>query len=275
MNHNKMRGVYDRLIAVDLDGTLLQPDNSVSLENLDAINRAGQQRTIVVVVTGRPYVSADKIARRFSLPPVPIVSFNGAVIRRPDSGEILHQSLLSAEFATEILNECLRQDRHVHFYVDDTMYVNRNDRWTRLYCERSEMEHLVVDDMRVFTGQAAIKLLAIDEPEQIGPLFQACHERWTGRVYVTRSMPEYIEFLSPQATKGHALDWLIDFFGIERENTLAIGDAMNDLPLFERAGSSVAMPQGNDALKSLAHFVPPQQRTGVAAAIDWFLDTHK
>ncbi len=84
-------------------------------------------------------------------------------------------------------------------------------------------------------------------------------------------MPEYLEFLSPRVSKGLALDWLIDFFSLSRDDTLAIGDSMNDLPLLQQAGYAAAMPHSDAEVKQCAQFVAADQSTGVAAAIDWFL----
>jgi len=266
-----MAPAYDKLIAVDLDGTLLQPDNTITGENLSAVREAERHGAIVVVVTGRPYVSADSIARRFDLPKGPLVSFNGAVIRQPRGGKLLFQRLVPADLTMEVVEECIGHNLHLHFYLDDELFVSQYDDWARLYCERTEMSCRAVADMRDFAGKEAIKLLVVDRPETIDGYFQVYSRRWQHRLYVTRSMAEYIEFLSPQASKGHALDWLIDYYQVDRAKTLAIGDALNDLPLLERAGAAVAMPAAGEELKAVAQFVPPNQETGVAAAINWFL----
>jgi len=156
--------------------------------------------------------------------------------------------------------------------LDDQLYVTAYNDWVRIYCERNEMTCEVVPDMRKFAGREPVKLLGIDEPKRIDQLFEQYQKRWDGQLYVTRSMPEYVELLSPQVSKGIALDWLIEFYGIERKNTLAIGDSLNDVPMLERAGAAAVMPDSVQDLKQLSQFIPPEQRTGVAAAIQWFLE---
>jgi len=261
----------NKLIAVDLDGTLMAPDNSVSPENVAAIERAIRHGATVSIVTGRPYVAADAVARKLGLPPVPLVAFNGAVIRQPDNGEMLRSFCVPADLAEEVVEQCNRDEVHLHYYLADDMYVTAYNDWARVYCERNEMTCDVVPDMREFAGREPVKLLGVAEPERIGQLFEQYQKRWHDRLYVTRSMPEYVEFLSPQVSKGIALDWLIDFYGIDRNGTMAIGDSLNDIPMLERAGHPVAMPDSVEEFKRLAEFVPPEQRTGVAAAIDWFI----
>lgn len=271
--NNEASANIDKLIAIDLDGTLIAPDNTISAENIAAIRRAERLGAAVIVVTGRPYVSADAVAARVGLPRVPVVGFNGALIRWSRGGPELACTCLAADVSCEIVEVCLRAQLHLHYYLDDRLYVSQNNERARRYCERNGMSCLEEPDMRRFSGQQPLKLLVIDEPGNIGRLLEEALQRWDHRVYVTRSMPEYLEFLSPQVSKGRALDWLLEFYGVPRERSLAIGDSMNDLPLLEHAGVSVAMPGADDELKRLAHFIPSSAACGVAEAIDWFLGT--
>ena len=266
-----MNAKLDKLIALDLDGTLLADDNSVSPENLAAIARAQEAGAEVVIVTGRPYVSAEVIVQRLGLRDTPLVSFNGAVIRMPGYGETLHEELLPADLAAEVVEECVARRLHLQYYLGDAMYVTACHKWARLYCRRGEMACVPAGDLRKFRGQRPVKLLIVDEPaviEALTPEFQA---RWAGRLYVTTSMIEYLEFMPREASKGAALDWLSAHFAVPRARIMAAGDRLNDLPLLEHAGCPVAMPGGDEALRAAAAFVPRQQESGVAEAIDWFL----
>jgi len=265
----------DKLIAIDLDGTLIPPDNSISPENVEAIHRASRRSAAVIIVTGRPYLSADAVACRVGLREVPIVSFNGALIRYSGGGPVLFSTCLAADLACELVEECLDRRLHLHYYLDDQLYVSAYNDRARRYCERNVMSCIEEPDMRRFAGLQPLKLLVIDEPATISRLLQSYSARWRDRVYVTRSMPDYLEFLSPHVSKGRALDWLLEFYGVQRENALAIGDSMNDLPMLEHAGAAVAMPDADEDLKRLADFVPTDASTGVAEAIDWFLERRR
>lgn len=271
MNSREPTNTPHRLIAVDLDGTLMAPDNSVSPENVEAIEHAIRRGATVTIFTGRPYVAADTVAHKIGLPSVPLVAFNGAVIRQPNNGEMLRSFCVPSDLAEEVVEQCRRDRLHLQYYLDDQLYVTAYNDWVRIYCERNEMTCEVVPDMRKFAGREPVKLLGIDEPKRIDQVFEQYQKRWDGRLYVTRSMPEYVELLSPQVSKGIALDWLIEFYGIDRKNTLAIGDSLNDVPMLERAGHAAVMPDSARELKALSQFIPPEQGTGVAAAIEWFL----
>lgn len=264
-------GKPDKLIALDLDGTLLADDNSVSTENLAAIARAQQAGAVVVIVTGRPYVSADLIVRRLGLTETPLVAFNGAVIREPGGGPTLYERLMPPDLAAEVVEDCVQRRLHLHYYLGDDMFVTRCSRWALLYCRRAEMRGIPAGDLRRFAGQSPVKLIIIDWPPVIEALLPEYEQRYAGRLYVTRSMPEYLEFMEASVSKGAALDWLGEHYGIPRERIMAAGDRLNDLPLLEHAGHPVAMPLSEARLQEAAAFVPSRQDTGISEAIAWFL----
>lgn len=261
----------DKLIALDLDGTLLrEPDLSITPENLAAINRAREAGAVVAIVTGRPYVSACAVIHQVGVQ-APIVAFNGAVIREPDGGEILHECLVPADLAAEAVEECVARRLHLHYYLGDDMYVTRCSRWALHYCRRAAMPCLPMGDLRRFAGNTPVKLLVVDYPDRINALLPEFEARWRDRLYVTRTMPHYLELMNPEATKGAALQWLVNHFGLDPARTMAAGDRLNDLPLLEAAAYRVVMPEAEAELKGVAQFVPSNQPTGVAEGIDWFL----
>lgn len=262
----------DKLIAIDLDGTLVRADNTVSPACLAAIERACHERAAVVIVTGRPYISADALCRRIGLLSAPLATFNGGLIQWPEQGQILRHCPVPADAAAEVVELCRSEGLHLHYYLDDIMYVSQDNEWARLYCRRTELSCQEEQNLTRFAGRSPHKLLAIDQPDRIAPLYDQYKDHWDGRLYVTRSMPEYLEFLSPEATKGRALRWLRDFYQVPATRTCAIGDALNDLPLLEEAAFAAAMPDAPDPLKRVASFMPTQADSGVAEAIEWFLE---
>jgi HAD superfamily hydrolase (TIGR01484 family) len=166
----------DKLIAIDLDGTLITADNTISAANTAAIHRAGRRGAVVIIVTGRPYVSADAVAQRVGLPPVPVVGFNGALIRWSQGGAELTRTCLAADVAEEIVDAYLEQQRHLQYYLNDHMYVSQDNDRARRYCERNGMQSIEEPDLRRFAGQQPLKLLVIDQPSHIGPLWDQAME---------------------------------------------------------------------------------------------------
>ena len=260
-----------RLIAVDLDGTLLPDNQDPSPANLEAIKRAMRQGAIVAICTGRPYSSADQVAARLGLVDTPIVSYNGAVIRMPGEGETLRSVALEADIAAEIVNDCVQRCLHVHYYLDGTMYVTHMSKWAWQYYDRTGVQPVPVGDLRKFAGQRPTKLLVIDEPARISQLMPEFQKRYEGRAYVTCSMPQYFELLPLDATKAEALRWLADHYGLSLAQTMAIGDGLNDLPMIQTAKVGVAMAQAHEAVREAADYVATNQTEGVAEAIERFV----
>jgi Cof subfamily protein (haloacid dehalogenase superfamily) len=261
----------NKLIALDLDGTLLdEADLRISPENLAAIDRAREAGALVAIVTGRPYRSALAVIGQLTLR-APIVAFNGAVIRMPDFGEILFEKLMPADLAEEVVQECVNRRLHLQYYLGDEMYVPRRSALSLLYDRRAGIPSTPAGDLRFFNGQEPVKLLIVDKPEVITELTAEFQARWGDRLYVTRSMDEYVEFMNRDVSKGHALAWLAERFNIAPECTMAAGDRMNDLPLLKAAAYAVTMPDAEDAMKAQADFVAGNQATGVAEGIEWFL----
>jgi Cof subfamily protein (haloacid dehalogenase superfamily) len=260
-----------RLIAIDLDGTLLVDSRDVSPENVAAVTEAISRGVIVAIATGRPHFGAAHLVGPLGLGDVPIISYNGAIIRRPDDPEPMAQWPLDADVAQDIVRYCVERRLHTHYYLDDVMYVTRFSHWAQLYNERTGIVGVPVGDMRRFDGQSPTKILVCIAPDELPEVLEDARQVFDGRAYVTRSMPEYMEFLNPQASKGNALRWLADHFSIPMSETMGIGDMLNDLPLVAESGFGVAMVHAQDEVKAAAQFVTTQDDTGVAEAINKFV----
>ncbi len=260
-----------KLIAVDLDGTLLADNQNASPRNLDAIRRAIRQGVVVAICSGRPYSSADRVATRLGLVQTPIVACNGAIIRLPQDGETLYSVTLEADLAAEVVADCVQRQLHLHYYLNGQMYVTRASKWAWRYYLRTGVCPIPFGDLRKLAGQRPTKLLAIGEPAHISQLMPDFQQRYEGRVYITASMPQYLELLPLEATKARALNWLADHYGLSLRETMAIGDGLNDLPMIETAQIGVAMAQAPDQLHQAADYVTESQSNGVAEAIDHFV----
>ena len=260
-----------KLVALDLDGTLLPDSRDSSPANLAAIERVQRQGVAVAICTGRPYSSADEVASRLGLTETPVVSYNGAVIRMPGGGETLRSITLEPHIAQGIVEDCIEQRLHLHYYLDGLMYVTRMSKWAWRYYRRTGVAPIPAGDLRKFNGERPIKVLVVDELAKVAQMIPAFQQQYEGRVYVTSSMPQYVEFLPLEATKAEALRWLANHYGLTMDQTMAIGDGLNDLPMIQSAGVGVAMAESNEALREAADYVTESQMEGVAEALDHFV----
>lgn len=259
-----------KLITIDLDGTLVHHDQ-IPERNIRALRMVQDKGITVAIATGRMHASAQQFVSRLGIgADTPIVSYNGAMIRCPGESEPMRHVPLPAELAAEIVQYGIEKKFSMNYYLDDRLYVLRVDHWARLYQRRTNDTPVPVGDFRRFAGNAPTKLLVTAYPHDVDGLLPALQAQFSDRVYVTRSMPEYIEFLNKEASKGSAVEWLAAHMGLQREQVMAIGDNLNDQPMIAWAGVGVAMPKAHDLTRAAADFVPEHEEEGVAEALEHF-----
>jgi Cof subfamily protein (haloacid dehalogenase superfamily) len=260
-----------RLIAVDLDGTLLVNSETIPPRNLEALRRAISQGVTVAIATGRVHQSAVQFVEQLGVENSPVISYNGAMVRLPHASEPLLHYTLDPSTASSIVQYCVSEGHHLNYYIDDEIYCTHIDHWVRLYIKRTNDVFHPVGDLRQFAGMSPTKVLLTAYPHEVDRLLPDLQDLFSKQAYVTRSMPEYIEFLNPQASKGAALAWLADHLGLRQDQVMACGDMLNDLPMIEWAGIGVAMPSAEEGVRAAADFVPGHETEGVAEAIEKYL----
>lgn len=266
-----MRESAIKLVAIDLDGTLLLDNHTTAPRNLAAIREAEEQGVTVVICTGRPYPSADAVVSRLELTNNPIISYNGALVRMPGSGEVVFEQPVPAELAQQVVEDCVERQLQIHYYLDDIMYVTRMSKGARLYAARTGIKPQPTGDLRKCAGRSPTKILVFAGPEQVRELLPDFQHRYEGQLYITTSMPEYLEFLHPEVSKGNALRSLAPRYVDSMDQVMAIGDLPNDLPMIEVAGIGVAVAHAHAALKTVAQYVTTSSEEAVAEALERFV----
>ena len=269
MNGSAMRPL---LLAIDLDGTLVEPRKPVRPVVIDAVKRAIAAGVRATIVTGRMYVGARPFAQALELDG-PIVCYQGAVTADARSGRFEREVPLPNAVAVRIYAAAKEHGYHVQFYRDDRFYVEANNAYAQLYARTSNCEPVVVPSLpEAFAGGDSTKVNIVTEPEKT-PAALALMQRVCGDdAYVTRSNPEFVEMLSPQVDKGVALRLIAANLGVPLERVTAIGDSYNDLPLLRTAGFAIAMGSAPESLKAEADAVVGDvEHDGVAEAIERFV----
>ncbi len=260
-----------KLIAIDLDGTLVHDARRIPERNLCALQMVMDQGVTVAIATGRMHSSARDFVGRLGIPhTTPIISYNGAMVRLPDAAEPMLHVTVPPELAAQVVQHSVQERLHLNYFLDDVLYVTHMDHWAWLYQRRTDNHPTIAGDLRRFAGQSPTKLLIAADPPLVADLLAREQALFGDRLYVTRSMPEYIEFLNPEVSKGAAVAWLAGHLGLAREQVMAMGDMLNDLPMIEWAGTGVAMPRAAEAVRAAADFVPEHEEEGVAETLEKF-----
>lgn len=257
-----------RLAAIDLDGTLLGPDHRISPRNARAIHSLKQAGVTCVIASGRMHQATVRFAQELGIEG-PIISYNGAMVREVRTREVWHHLRVPAGPAAEVIRFCAQNGYHLNYYLNDHLYVAERGPWAEFYVRQTGSPMEVIGDLLPLQGTEPTKMILIDDPSTIEELLGEFRQRFGNALYITRTNPEYLEFMNPKADKGAALELVASRLGISREETLAFGDGENDIPMIRWAGLGVAMQDASAKVRSVADAeAPPHDADGLAQFIE-------
>ncbi|HEY3330359.1 MAG TPA: Cof-type HAD-IIB family hydrolase [Capsulimonadaceae bacterium] len=258
-----------KLLAFDLDGTLLTHDKRISPRNAAALKAARAAGVHVTIASGRMHEATGRYAKQLGLPlDTLIVSYNGARVG-PIEGAATYECPVDACLAQYLIDYTEAHKLPLNFYYDDVLYVRELNEWTDLYERRTGSVPNPIGSFERFRGVAPTKLLIINSLEVTNSLVAPMKEHYGDSLYITKTDDEYLEFMNPAANKGAALADVASSLGIARENCVAFGDNYNDLPMLEWAGWSVGMGNGKAEVKAVASEVAPDaQQDGVGQIVE-------
>ena len=259
-----------KLIACDMDGTLLTNEHLLSQPIKDAVQEATAKGIKFCIATGRMFCSALPFAKQLGLD-TPIISYNGALVKSASDDRVYHSQTLDKDLAESVLALCKKNDWYVQKYVEDVLSVDRITAVAKSYSEQVRVRvHAQGEDFyRVDT--APHKLLLVVDPLLAAEVSEEIKASFGSDLVVTSSSPRFIELIPLGVNKGVALAALAASFGISPAEVMACGDSYNDLEMLKFAGYSIAMDNAVPELKDVASFVTKSnQQDGVALAIRRF-----
>ncbi|AJY73743.1 Cof-type HAD-IIB family hydrolase [Paenibacillus beijingensis] len=260
-----------KLIAIDVDDTLLTDDLQVTDATLQALEQAIAQGVTVTLATGRMFASARKIADQIRLN-VPIITYQGSMVKTLLDGKVLYERSVPEDAAKQLYDFCEEKGLHLQLYIDDVLYVKEENEKARLYSQLSKIPYVVEPDYDTLLTKPSTKMLIIDDPDVLDEIALQLQPIIGDRVHITKSKAHYLEFLHKEGTKGHALRFMAEHIGCTMEETIAIGDSWNDREMLMEAGLGVAMDNALPALKEIAGFVTKSNNDeGVKHVIDTFI----
>ncbi len=262
-----------RMIALDIDGTIVGDDLSLRPRVRSAIRAAVRRGIRVSLATGRMATSAMRFAEELGLVD-PIVAYQGALIRampteRGRLGRLLVHRPLAAPVARAAVRWSVDSGLDPHVNHLETFVIRADDPRTDDYSAFLGAPARRVPDIHDAIVRPVTKIIAVaEEPRPIGSL-EAARAAFTGRADVTVSHPRFLEFVAPGVSKGRAVRWLARRHGIPLGQALAIGDHMNDLEMLGEVGHGAAMPTAPAAVLATARYrVAPLEADGVAELIE-------
>lgn len=267
-----------KLIAIDIDGTLINDQLEITEKTKLALQKATAQGIKVVLCTGRPMTGVHKYLDQLGINNLAdqyVISFNGA-LAQTTSGQVISEFTLPFEKLVDLSAVALKADVHLLAETADAMYVLNQDISSYAVYESSlvslPITYKSIDQLNTIKNNLVIsKLMITDEPAAIDDFSAKLTAPIKRAFNIVRSEPYYLEFVNPSASKGAALASLGQELGVARTEMMAIGNAQNDESMITYAGIGVAMSNSIPSTIQLAdELVADNNHDGVAEAVEKF-----
>ncbi len=265
-----------RLIAVDLDHTLLDSNSLISARNKQAIRKAVEMGVRFVIATGRMFKTSISYLDDLELnEDMPMINYHGAMIEKSKSREIIYHRPLANKIAVAVAEEAERLNCHVSVFIGDNLYIDDESEYSDYYRSLTGIDLQAVGNLsRFLTVREAdpSKMSIIRWDGQIDSIETGLSEKFGDRLSILQSRPYFLEITDREATKGQALRWLAEHENIRREEVIAIGDGHNDLDMVAYAGLGVAVANARGRVKQAADLVTSSNNEdGVAEVIEKYV----
>lgn len=257
-----------KLIATDIDGTIIIPEKTFTEEVKNCIRKLDENGIKVVLVTGRMHAAASLIAKDLGLD-TPVISYQGGLVK--DGEKTLYEKYLTEEQANKIIEWGKAENIHLNLYNDDILFSENDCYEVQRYCQNLHTKYTKKSFNDVKKDRVN-KMLAIDykSPERLTKLEKELPQIFP-ELYIVRSTPYFIEFSNKEASKYCAVKFLQKYWNISQEETLTIGDHNNDLALLQAGGIKIAMGNATEELKEAADYITDSVfNNGFVKAIEKF-----
>lgn len=278
-----------KLIALDIDGTVLTSHHTIAEPTRTAVRRALDRGVRVTLATGRAFPSALRIARELGLTGTPLVTHDGAYVADPVTGAVLHQDPIPLQVAREAAHHLQACGITVNVLYPDVLVSNRRLRQLMLkllnprywsaapmfWAESRAYRHTFANDLPTYMAQAGVnppKLFLTGTEEQIAAGRKLLAERWSDTLRLTPAGPDALEVTAQGVSKASGLSVLAASLGIGAHEVVCIGDNYNDAEMITQAGLGVAMGNAPEEIRRLANVVTrTNDEHGVAYAIERYV----
>jgi len=264
-----------RLLALDLDDTLLRSDLTISYQTRNAIKKAEAAGVIVVLASGRIPAAMDQFASLLGMHKRTgyLICNNGTLIQESHTGKVVYEVRMDPKTALTTFDLADAEGFPVQIYEDDIMYVSRHNEYTGYDQKLTGLRQVVVEHFRAMVAGGCHKLLIPGDPALLVPLESILRTYLGDSVTIFTSKPYFLEILPSDTNKGTALEKVANMLGINQKDVIAIGDSMNDEAMLKWAGMGIAMANSDERIKNIADLVTTRDNDddGVAEVIDKYI----
>jgi hypothetical protein len=260
-----------KLLATDLDGTLVADLHTIPSRTQATIRALVKQGIYVVIATGRGYEDTRKFVHSLGLT-TPVICYQGAVIYDSQTDETIANEGLSMLVTHQLIDLARSLDLSLSLHLDGNAYTERQTAQSQAFFGDIGTSLTEVTDLKQAVTTQPIKGMIVHPPHEIQAMVAHLQTAVGDRLNVFHSLGILIEITSPNVSKGYALETLAAHYGISQNEVMAIGDQDNDVEMIAWAGVGVAMGNASSKAKAVAdHIAPPLEQEGAAWAIEKFI----
>lgn len=265
-----------KLIALDIDGTLLNSQKKITSDVFDSIQKAKKSGAKVVLSTGRPLPGVTPLLNELNLNDEGdyVICFNGAVVQEVKSKKVISNIEMTYEDFKNIYEVVKELNTKVHINTPTNLITPHKEpsEYTVHESVLNKIPIVYKSEEEINNSITFCKIMIVDHPERLEDILKVLpnelHEKYT----VVRSAPFFLEFLNKKANKGTALKALCNSIDIPIEKTIAVGDEENDQHMIKMAGLGVAMGNARDSIKEISDYITTSNNdNGVANVINKFI----
>ena len=264
-----------RLIVLDLDGTLTNPQKEITPRNREVLIAAQQRGARVVLASGRPTYGVAPLADELLMDKYGgfVLSYNGAAIINWETKEMIYDKVLPDEVIPALYERARTHGMTILTYNGPEIVTeNSRDPYVQKAAFLNKMTVRETNDFLTDVILPLPKCLIVGEPEKLIPIEAELRLLLQGRINAFRSEPYFLELVPFGIDKALSMSVLLEHVGVPREEVMAIGDGFNDLTLIKLAGLGVAMGNAQEPVKQAADYVTlTNEEDGVAEAIERFV----
>ena len=269
--------VAPRLVALDLDDSLLNNELLISDRTVAAVQKAAEQNIYVVICSGRSPSAILPFVRRLDLAGTEqgryAVASNGSVVVDLHKREEIYSAKVDGDVLAQAKKAADKVGLPCQVYSSSMVYASVDNEYTRMDSKLTGVPSEVVPDFENFVKSGFAKMMVPGDPKILVGLQKELAARFEGRAVVLISKPYFLEILPANCGKGEALEFLCGRLGIKMNEVMAFGDSMNDESMIVKCGLSVAMSNGLDKIKDEAAFVTrlTNDQDGIADFVEQFV----
>lgn len=264
-----------KLIALDMDGTLLNSDKQISEPNKEAIRQARAAGVTVVLASGRPLEGMQSKLEELQIDSDKdfVLFYNGSMVKNVATGEIIHEQIIDGKAAKKIARLADKLGVFVHaFSKEFGLITPQNNPYTDIEANINGLNITEMNFDALADDHPIIKTMIVAEPSELTKAIAALPATLHDEFTIVQSAPFFLEFLNPASNKGIGVAAIAEYLGIRAEEVICMGDAENDHHMLKYAGLGIAMANAMEETKQIADYITDSNNDhGVATAIEKFV----